>query len=334
MKKVVLLALAVVASASFCTVDAKKKKKENVKATPVVVPVELKTSSDSVSYAAGMTITNGLMSFLKQQHGIDSTNIGTFLASFEEVIKAGESPEAKARVAGVEIASQVRGRMLAGISGEFKDSPDSIEADLFYRGFIDAMKQDTTHFRQAAAESYFREKSEADKKAKEEKLYGPNRDAGIKFLKENAQKEGVITTPSGLQYKVLVKGEGQVPQLTDKVQVNYEGRLVDGTVFDASKKHGDKPAEFRADQVIKGWTEALTMMPVGSKWQLYIPQELAYGERNMGNIKPYSALVFDVELVGIVGDKTAEPAPAAKTAAKTAAKPAAKKTVRKTARKK
>ena len=324
MKKIIILALAVMASASFCTVDAKKKKKE-VKQEEVVVPVELKNSSDSVSYAAGMAITNGLMPFLKQQHGIDSASIGIFLKAFEEVINAGESPEAKAKVAGVEIANQVRGRMLPGISSEFKDSPDSIISDLFYRGFIDAMKQDTTHFKQAVAEEFFKQKQEADKLAKEEKLYGANRDAGIKFLKENAQKEGVITTASGLQYKVLVKGEGEVPQKTDKVLVNYEGRLVDGTVFDASAKHGDKPAEFRADQVIKGWTEALTMMPVGSKWQLYIPQELAYGERNAGNIKPYSTLIFDVELIGIDKPKTeepvkAEPAKPAKTAKKTAKK--------------
>jgi FKBP-type peptidyl-prolyl cis-trans isomerase FklB len=322
MKKIVILALAVVASASFCTVDAKKKKKEEKAAEPVVLPVVLNSGSDSVSYAAGMAVTNGLLPFLKQQHGLDSASIGLFLKAFEEVINAGETPEAKARIAGVEIANQVRGRMLPGISGEFTDSPDSIISDLFFRGFIDAMKQDTTHFKQAAAEEYFKQKQETDKKAKEEKLYGPNRDAGIKFLKENAQKEGVITTASGLQYKVLVKGEGEVPQMTDKVQVNYEGRLVDGTVFDASAKHGDKPAEFRADQVIRGWTEALTMMPVGSKWQLYIPQELAYGERNMGNIKPYSTLIFDVELVGIDKPKTEEPAKSepVKAAKKTAKK--------------
>ena len=144
-------------------------------------------------------------------------------------------------------------------------------------------------------------------KAKEEKLYGPNRDAGRAFLAENAKKDSVVTLPSGLQYKVLVKGNGEVPKATDKVLVNYEGRLIDGTVFDASKKHGDKPAEFKPSQVIKGWTEALTMMPVGSKWELYIPYELAYGERNTGSIKPYSALIFTVELVGIDnGEKKAE----------------------------
>ncbi len=325
MKKIVLFALAIVASASFCTVDAKKKKKEEVKAEElVVVPVELKSGSDSVSYTAGMTVTSGLADFLKQQHGIDSTTMSIFIKSFEEFVKAGETPEAKAKAAGVDIANQLRSRMLPGIIKEFTDSPDSIITDMFYRGFIDAMKQDTTHFKQQNAEAFFKQKQEIDKKAKEEKLYGPNRDAGINFLKENATKDGVITTASGLQYKVLVKGEGEVPQKTDKVLVNYEGRLVDGTVFDASAKHGDKPASFRADQVIKGWTEALTMMPVGSKWQLFIPQELAYGERNMGDIKPYSTLIFDVELVGIDKPKTAE---ADKPAAN--AKPAAKKTAKK-----
>ena len=90
------------------------------------------------------------------------------------------------------------------------------------------------------------------------------------------------------------------------MQVHYEGRLIDGTVFDASRKHGDEPSEFRPTDVIKGWTEALTMMPVGSKWQVYIPSELAYGTRDAGQIKPYSALVFDIELIGIVNDKPAE----------------------------
>jgi len=311
MKKVILLALAVVASASFNTVDAAKKKKKEevqVQAEPVVLPIELKTGSDSVSYAGGMAATNGLIPFLKQQHGVDTTNMADFIRGFKEVINAGDNPQMKAYVAGMEIANQLKTRMFPGVLEDFKDTPDSVNAEIFYRGFVDALNSDSTYFKQPDAEAYFRRKQVEDKKAKEERLYGPNRDAGKKFLAENATKEGVITTPSGLQYKVLVKGEGEVPQKTDKVLVNYEGRLIDGTVFDASKKHGDKPASFRADQVIKGWSEALTMMPVGSKWQLFIPQELAYGERNMGNIKPYSALIFDVELVGIDKPKTEEPA--------------------------
>ena len=120
-----------------------------------------------------------------------------------------------------------------------------------------------------------------------------------KFLAENKTKEGVVTTPSGLQYKIITKGTGEIPADSSKVKVNYKGTLIDGTEFDSSYKRKE-PATFRANQVIKGWTEALTMMPVGSKWELYIPQELAYGARETGGqIKPFSTLIFEVELVGI-----------------------------------
>ena len=303
MKKVIILALALVACASLYPAEAAKKKDKIQAATPVVVPVQLATSSDSVSYAAGMNATNGLLPYLIQQQGVDTAYIADFIRGFQEVAQAGADPKMKAYAAGLGIATQVRDRMLPDIVKEFTDSPDSIIANLFFRGFTDALQKDTTVFTQSVADAFFSKKQRADKAAKEEKLYGPNRDAGEAFLAENAKKEGVVTTRSGLQYKVLVKGEGEVPQKTDKVQVHYEGRLIDGTVFDASKKHGDKPLEFRADQVIAGWTEALTMMPVGSKWQLYIPYKLAYGNRNQGEIKPYSALIFDVELVGIANKK-------------------------------
>ena len=303
MKKVVILALALVAGASLYPVSAAKKKDKKQPATPVVEPVRLTTSSDSVSYTAGMNATNGLLSYLIQQQGVDTAYMADFVRGFQEMVNSGADPKIKAYAAGLEIANQVRNRLLPDMVKEFTDSPGSIIANVYYRGFTDAVQKDTTRFTQKTANAFFKEKERKDKVAKEEKLYGPNRDAGESFLAENAKKEGVVTTRSGLQYKVLVKGEGEIPQKTDRVQVNYEGRLVDGTVFDASKKHGDKPMEFRADQVIKGWTEALTMMPVGSKWQIYIPYKLAYGNRNQGEIKPYSALIFDVELVGIANKK-------------------------------
>ena len=320
MKKIIVItALALVAGATFNSIEAKKKK---VVATPVAAPVVLTTGSDSVSYAAGMAVTSGLVSYLASQHGVDTAYMADFIRGFKEFID-NTDPRIKAYAAGLEIAGQVQGRMLSGMTKEFTDTPDSIIPALLYRGFTDALTGDTTHFSQAAAEAFFQGKQQSNKAAKEERLYGPNRDAGIKFLEENAKKDDVIVTPSGLQYKVLVKGEGQVPQPSDKVMVNYEGRLIDGTVFDASAKHGDKPAEFTPTQVIRGWTEALTMMPVGSKWQLYVPQELAYGERNAGQIKPYSTLIFDVELVGIVGQPTETPA----------AEPKATKTTKKSAKK-
>ena len=319
MKKVIILALALVASASLFTAEAakKKSKKEN---TPVVVPVQLNNGSDTLSYVAGKSITNGLMPYLVNQQGVDTAYMADFIKGFKEVVDAGDDPKMKAYVAGFQIASQLRERMLPGMKKEFTDTPDSIVDALVYRGFTDALLNDTTVFLQSVAEEAFKNLQQSNKDAKAEKLWGPNRDAGRKFLAENAKKEGVVTLPSGLQYKVLVKGEGEIPQKTEKVFVNYEGRLVDGTVFDASNKHGDKPSEFRPNQVIKGWTEALTMMPVGSKWQLYIPYELAYGESETGQIKPFSTLIFDVELVGI--DK---PKPTTQeTTEKPAAKPATK----------
>ena len=132
----------------------------------------------------------------------------------------------------------------------------------------------------------------------ETKLNAENIEKGKSFLEENAKRPGVVTLPSGLQYEVITEGNGKKPSATDRVKCHYEGTLIDGTLFDSSIKRGE-PAIFGVNQVIKGWTEALTMMPVGSKWMLYIPEELAYGSRNMGKIKPYSTLIFEVELVDI-----------------------------------
>ena len=297
MKKTLLLALALVVSASFSPVEAIKKKNKEV--VFPAQPVVLNNSSDSLSYAAGVALTNGLVSYLLQQK-MDTTMMSDFVRGLREGIRSVGDPKQKAYMVGLDIARQVNERMLPGISEEFKDSPDSIISDLLCRGFIDAIEGDSTVFTYDAADKFFTEKRALDKIAKENKLYGPNREAGEQFLKENAKKDSIIVLPSGLQYKVLVKGNGEVPLEDQKVQVNYEGRLIDGTVFDASARHGDKPSEFKPNQVIKGWTEALTMMPVGSKWQLFIPYYLAYGNRSAGEIQPYSTLIFDVELVGIV----------------------------------
>lgn len=161
-------------------------------------------------------------------------------------------------------------------------------------GFANALKGDTTMTQEAAIaiiQNYFQqaEKKEADK-AKAE---------GTAFLEENKKKEGVVTTESGLQYKVDSLGTGAIPTANDVVKVHYTGKLLDGTVFDSSVERGE-PATFGVTQVIKGWTEALQLMPVGSKYTLYIPSDLAYGDRAAGpKIKPNSTLIFEVELLGI-----------------------------------
>lgn len=283
------------ASASFSNIDAAKKKKKNeTKEVAVKQPVVLTTSSDSLSYATGFAVTNGLMPYVQQQLGVDTAYMADFIQGFNEAVAGMNDKRQKARMAGIQIAEQVTNRMLANVQRELTDAPDSIVTSLFYRGFTDVLTNDTTIFTMASAEKLQQEKMQVNKKAKAKKL----RKAGRDFLAENGKKPGIITTPSGLQYEVLKQGDGAVPQTTDKVKVHYEGRLIDGTVFDSSIKRGE-PAVFGLNQVIKGWTEGLSLMPVGSKWRLYIPQELGYGDRQAGQIPPYSALIFDVELLGI-----------------------------------
>lgn len=294
MRKIIIIALAILASASFNTAEAAKKSKKKEKAG-AMAPVQLKNGSDSLSYAAGMSFTNGLTTYLKQAHNLDETYMADFLRGLNDMLKADSDPKMKAYAAGMEIAGRLSGSMVEQYKKEFAENNDTIVATVLYRGFNDALLNDTTVFNLKDAEKLLADKNEANKRRKENTYLEVEK----KFLAENATKDSVMTTPSGLQYKIIKKGTGDIPKANDEVLVHYEGRLLDGTVFDASRKHGDKPLQFRANKVIKGWTEALTMMPVGSKWQLFIPYKLAYGDRAAGQIKPYSTLIFDVELVGI-----------------------------------
>ena len=290
MKKYLMTALVLVASASLFTASAAKKK--NVKK---VTPVVLATESDSLSYAAGVHATRGLIPFIQQSYKVDTAYMADFIRGYEEAIAKANTPQGTAYIVGMQIAQMVNQRILPGTREELKSAKDSIDAAMFSRGFVAALANDTTLFTEKKAGEF-----------KTQILAG----AGEKFLAENAKKPGVKVLPSGLQYKVIKAGQGEVPKATDEVEVIYEGRLIDGTVFDATSKHGGaKTDKFRAGNLIKGWTEALTTMPVGSKWQLYIPYELAYGERQAGQIPPYSTLIFDLELVSIVKPEVkAEPA--------------------------
>ena len=280
MKRIILIALTVMVSASFYTASAQK--------------VTLTTPSDSLSYAAGASMTDGLMTFLKQQYDMDEAYLDDFLSSFEEAMKSGVDGKKKAYSAGIQIAGMVKERMLPSISNDLQGSDYTIQEELFTKGFIASLKKDSTVFGQDP-KPYFNTRMGAVVNAKKEAV----RKAGEQFLRENSKKAGVQVTPSGLQYKILTKGKGEMPTKDDQVIVKYEGRLIDGTVFDSSYKRAEQTNKFRPTDVIKGWTEALTMMPVGSKWELYVPQELAYGARETGNIPAYSALIFIVELVGI-----------------------------------
>ena len=174
---------------------------------------------------------------------------------------------------------------------------------LLMRGLEDALSGQPTQLTQAQCGlvmNTFMQKQMAVRNAEGMKASSENKKIGTAFLTENKAKAGVMTTASGLQYSVEKEGTGAKPSATDRVKVHYTGKLLDGTTFDSSVERG-QPAEFGVSEVIKGWTEALQLMPVGSKWKLYIPSDLAYGDRGAGaDIKPGSTLVFDVELLDIV----------------------------------
>ena len=264
----------------------------------------LKNSVDSLSYAIGMARTQGLDQFLMQQ-GIDSTQMVNFVKGFNEGASKLD-PEDAAYIIGLQVGQMVSKQWVEGFNRQIfgNDSTQSVNREQMLAGFVAGTLGKEDVMPRMYAETYMRTEMEAVQEKALAVQYADNKAAGEKFLAENKTKEGVQTTPSGLQYKILTKGNGPVPADTSRVQVNYKGTLIDGTEFDSSYKRKDKngkskPATFRANQVIKGWTEALTMMPVGSKWELYIPADLAYGSRNTGKIKPFSTLIFEVELVGI-----------------------------------
>lgn len=330
MKKLILLAFVVVASASFNAAMADKKKtNNNAKPQPTQTRIALSSPSDSLSYAAGKAATQGLIPFLQQQYQVDTTYMADFIQGFKEAQAKVNDPKYTAYMAGGQIASMVQKRILPQAKGQFKDTKDSINSEIFVKGFLAALAKDNSIYTDEAAAKMFETRMKADRDAAD-KIYKEQNEA---WLKTNAQKEGMKTTASGLQYKVLVAGTGATPKATDEVTVKYEGKLIDGTVFDSSYKRNPQTTSFRCDQVIKGWTEALTMMPVGSKWEICIPQQLGYGERQAGQIKPYSTLIFTVELVEIKQPKPADkPAQTTAKPAEKPAKPAAK--VAKTAKKK
>ncbi len=178
-----------------------------------------------------------------------------------------------------------------------------LNSALVTQGLQDAMKGGATRLSMEQASTImnaYQQKQFATKNAESMKESAENKKIGDEFLANNKAKAGVMTTASGLQYSVEKEGTGPKPTATDRVKVHYTGKLLDGSEFDSSVKRGE-PAEFGVTQVIKGWTEALQMMPVGSKWKLFIPSDLAYGDRGAGaDIKPGSTLVFDVELLDIV----------------------------------
>ena len=260
----------------------------------------LKSDVDTLSYAIGMAQTQGLKEYLVGSLDIDTAYINDFIKGLNEGANAGDNKKKAAYYAGIQIGQQISNRMMKGINHEVfgDDSTKTISLRNFMAGFVSGVTGKNGLMTVDSA-SNVAQRLIQDIKARElEAPYGENKVAGEKFLADNAKKEGVVTLPSGVQYKVIKEGTGAIPADTSLVKVNYEGRLINDSIFDSSYKRGN-PTTFRANQVIKGWTEALCKMPAGSIWEVYIPQELAYGEREQNIIKPFSALIFKIELLEV-----------------------------------
>ena len=299
MKKTKIILMALVALLCVGATAATKKQRKGKKVAKEVAERVDTVSVDTFSYLLGMANSNGLKAYLSQRMGIDTAYVEDFLKGFQQKELTEADKREKARLAGMEIREQVETQVWSNANRQIDDSVDVLNHEQFIKGFQNGIFPVDTTFSMDSAQSLVQKQMAYYHKVKMEKKYGANRVAGEQFLKLNAKQDSVQTTASGLQYKVITMGTGEKPQKTDRVKVDYEGRLIDGTVFDSSYKRG-KPATFPVGQVIAGWTEALCMMPVGSKWEVYVPQELGYGDREQQKIPPFSCLVFTIELHEIV----------------------------------
>ena len=251
-----------------------------------VATIVLETTLDSINYAFGVANGTDVRAYVLAE---DTTGDG-----FNEFVKAVNAGLKKKCInpqniaMGEQIGKTIKEQEANGLVGVEQLVTDF---ELIKQGFINGLYQDESQFTQQEAAEYIQNAIASLK-------YGQTKQEGEEFLAANATKESVIVTESGLQYEVIKMGKGPKPSATDRVRVHYHGTLIDGTVFDSSVERGE-PITFGLNQVIAGWTEGVQLMPVGSKFRFYIPQELGYGAREAGSIPPYSTLIFEVELLGI-----------------------------------
>lgn len=296
-----------------------------------VEKAKIKTAQDSVSYVVGIDYGSGISEqletfpggmnseeFLKafvagfkgEDAAITVEDSRTYIMEYVQIAQALEADSVAEAPANKDSVSYIIGTDYgSGIAEQMETFPGGMNNTAFLEAFVTSFQGDSSKLDIADSRTFIMEyvqaaqaveAEEQAKLAEEEAKTNENAIAGAKFLEENAKKDGVTTTESGLQYKVINEGTGAKPSPGSQVSVHYHGMLIDGTVFDSSVDRGE-PASFGVTQVIKGWTEALQLMPVGSKWTLYIPYDLAYGANPPGGtIPPYAVLIFDVELLDIL----------------------------------
>ncbi len=288
MKKVTIVAAMAIVAAAFTSCGNPTPK------------ANLKSDLDSMSYAMGMSQTQGLKDYLVQRLGVDTAYMDDFIKGLNEGANAGDDKKKNAYYAGIEIGKQVGNQMIKGINLEIfgEDSTKTISKKNFMAGFISGTTGTKGLMTLEQAGELAQKLMTDYKKEQTEKQYSENKAEGEKYVANYAKGKDVKKLKDGVLYKVIKAGTGAVPTDTSMVKVHYEGKTIDGNVFDSSYKRGE-PVTLAANQVIPGWTTALSNMPVGSVWEVVIPQEQAYGERAQRGIKPFSALIFKIELLGI-----------------------------------
>ena len=260
----------------------------------------LKNDVDSLSYAFGLAQTRGLKEYLTMRMEVDTTYIDEFIKGLNEGANAGDNKKKAAYYAGIQIGQQVSQQMVKGINYEIfgDDSTRTISLKNFMAGFISGTNGKNCLMTIDEATATVETLMQSVKARVMEEKYGDWKKQCEEYMAGIAKKEGIQALGDGVYYEVLTEGKGAIPADTNRVEVNYEGKLLNDTIFDSSYQRGE-PMKFRCNQVIPGWTKALTNMPVGSTWMVYIPQEQAYGEREAGKITPFSCLIFKIELLGI-----------------------------------
>ncbi len=283
-----MLVVALAATLSFSAFAAKKTKKNNKKvAQPVMVkPV----SPTDFSYAAGVAQSASLAQFLAQRSGVDSAHIKDFVEGLNKEVSADEAAKLRALLASIDIKKQMP-QIVQSMNQQATGKGDTtyVDATTFLKGLTEGLLKSNTLSADSATKI---EQQQYDYHTQQLKTRNAD------FLKNYAKQKGVKSTASGLLYKVIKEGDGAMPTDTSEVEVHYEGKLVDGTVFDSSYKRGET-ATFAVNQVIKGWSEAVKLMKVGAEYEVCLPYEIAYGERGTRGIPPYSTLIFKIELKGI-----------------------------------
>jgi len=283
-----MLVVALAATLSFSAFAAKKTKKNNKK---VAQPVMVKPVSPAdFSYAAGVAQSASLAQFLAQRSGVDSAHIKDFVEGLSKEVSADEAAKLRALLASIDIKKQMP-QIVQSMNQQATGKGDTtyVDAATFLKGLTEGLLKTNTLSADSATKI---EQQQYDYYTQQLKTRNAD------FLKNYAKQKGVKSTPSGLLYKVIKEGDGAMPADTSEVEVHYEGKLIDGSVFDSSYKRGET-ATFAVNQVIKGWSEAVKLMKVGAEYEVCLPYELAYGERGTRGIPPFSTLIFKIELKSI-----------------------------------